>query len=282
MKFSNKLIAFVDILGFKKLVEAAETGKDNHLDMALSVFERYGSPQHRNHFRQHGPINCPPIPFIERDLDFRATAISDCLVISSEVSPAGAINLLQHCWAFALDLLTNGLMCRGFVTRGQIYHSDTRFVGTGYQKALAREHSVIAFKRKADEMGTPFIEIDRDVCEYIESQNDARVKQMFGRIVKGDGNVMAIFPFQCLEHSFIIGDYREQMFDTEREKESNQKLRAMLINMKMRVMELIDHSNSHAVQKGEHYLLALDKQLAVCDSTDELLGRLSSSFPRQY
>lgn len=282
MKFTEKLVAFIDVLGFKKLVEAAETGNDRNLNAALSILEEFGSPKHRNNFRQYGPIICPRSHFIERDLDFRTTFISDCLIVSSEISPAGAINLVQHCWAVALKLLTNGLMCRGFVTRGLIRHSDTQFVGTGYQKAYESERRVTAFRREADERGTPFIEIDRVVCNYIEQQNDACVKQMFGRFVKRDGEAMAIFPFQCLQHSFIVGDYHGHMFDPEREKESNQNLRKMLTDMKQSVMALVDQSNSRAVQKGEHYMRALDAQLAVCDSTDEMLVRLCTPFPRQY
>jgi hypothetical protein len=232
-------------------------------------------------FIVYGHNICPESQLLERGLNFRTTRVSDCLVISSEISPAGAINLLQHCWGFALNLLANGLMCRGFVTRGKIHHTDDQFVGSGYQRAYEGESQVTAFKRKTNERGTPFIEIDQSVCDYIASVPDACVKQMFKRIVKGDGEIMAIFPFQCMEHSFVIGGLWGQKFDANKERQSNQNLRAMLTNMKQKVTALVDHSNSRAVQKGEHYIRALEAQLAVCDSTDEMLLRLEAPFPRR-
>lgn len=282
VQFTEKLIAFVDVLGFKNLVEAAERGNKTPLTAALSVLEKYGGASHRKDFIAFGHNICPTSPSVERGLNFRATRVSDSLVISSEVSPAGAINLLQHCWGFALNLLANGLMCRGFVTRGNIYHTDDQFVGTGYQKAQEREPQVRAFKRDADERGTPFIEIDRPVCNYIAEQSDACVKQMFGRMVKGDGDIMAIFPFQTLEHSFVIGGHWGNQFDAQKEKESNQNLRVMLTNMKQKVSELVDTSNPRALQKGDHYIRALDAQLAVCDGTDAFLLQMGTPFPRRY
>jgi hypothetical protein len=104
---------------------------------------------------------------------------------------------------------------------------------------------------------------------------------MFKRIVKGDGEIMAIFPFQCMEHSFVIGNFWGQKFDANKERQSNQNLRAMLTDMKQKVTALVDHSNSRAIQKGEHYIRALEAQLEVCDRTDEMLLRLEAPFPRR-
>ena len=51
---------------------------------------------------------------------------------------------------------------------------------------------VSAFKRKADENGTPFVEIDPSVCHYIENGSDSCVKEMFSRYVKNDGVVSGL------------------------------------------------------------------------------------------
>src|SRR6267378_3569937 len=78
------------------------------------------------------------MPFAARvraDLDFRLTQISDCVVVSTEISPAGVINLVNRCWGAVIRLLQNGLMCRGYITRGRIFHTETQVIGTGYQRA---------------------------------------------------------------------------------------------------------------------------------------------------
>jgi len=279
IEFSDKFIAFIDVLGFKKLVEAAEAGNDQVLNEVLDVLTDFGSAEYRKRFEVTGPKICPQSSCLQRSLDFRATHISDCLVVSSEVSPAGVINLVHHCWAVVLYFLQKGVMCRGHITRGQIFHTDTQFVGTGYQKAYENEAKVAAFKREADERGTPFVEVDREVCEYVATNGDWCVKEMFSRFAKGDGEVVALFPFQRLSHSFIIGDYGGHKFDPAEEKRANNNVRSWLLEMKERVLALVDKSNPSAVRKAEHYIKALDAQLAVCNSTDEFLVRLTSRFP---
>jgi hypothetical protein len=89
-------------------------------------------------------------------------------------------------------------MCRGYITRGSIFHTDSDFLGTGYLKAYEyeSERKVTAFKRTADEKGTPFVEVDRVVCEYIQQGDDLCVKNMFSRFVKGRRGGYGVVPVQ--------------------------------------------------------------------------------------
>jgi hypothetical protein len=165
-------------------------------------------------------------------------------------------------------------MCRGYITRGSLSHEGIQFYGSGYQKAYKSEHDVSAFKRGADERGTPFVEIDRLVSEYLATDGDWCSREMFSRCVKGDGEVIALFPFQRLQHSFIIGNSGTHRFDPGREKQANHNLRTNLTRMKHSVLALVDQANIEAVKKAEHYIRALDTQLAACDQTDDILTRL--------
>jgi hypothetical protein len=276
IEFKDKFIGFVDILGFKKMVEAAEAGTGTPLPQLLETLKKLGAPDDRKRFEKRGPTICPQSTYIQRDLDFRVTQISDCVIISSEVSPAGVINLVNHCWIAVIQLLTKGIMCRGYITRGSIYHTETQIIGSGYQNAYSKEREVAAFKRKADERGTPFVEVDQTVCNYVRDHGDSCVKEMFSRHVKDDGVVIALFPFKRLSHSFIIN--RE--FDPEKEKRSNKNVRLWIENFKELVMALVDQTNPNAVSKAEHYVAALDAQLEVCEKTDEMIDWLNYPFPQ--
>ena len=278
VEFKDKFIAFVDILGFKKLVEAAEAGTGMPLSVLLETLKELGKPEDRQRIEKHGPTVCPQSSYVQRDLDFQLTQISDCVVVSSEVSPAGIINLLDHCWSAVIQLLTKGIMCRGYITRGSVYHSDKQIIGTGYQEAYRKEADVTAFKREADERGTPFVEVDQVVCDYVSNHGDKCVKEMFSRYVKKDGDLTVLFPFQRLAHSFIIAGFGHR-FDAEKEKRSNENLRRMIRKVKDRVLELVDHSNPDAVSKANHYVAALDIQLAGCDRTAEAIDMLCAHFP---
>jgi hypothetical protein len=277
VEFKEKFVAFLDVLGFKNLVEAAEAGTTVPLNDVLEVLRELGSPEERLKFEKHGPKVCPQSAYIQRNLDFQITQVSDCFIVSSEISPAGAINLINYCWTVVLLLMDKGFLCRGYITKGPMSHDgDKHFFGTGYHKALNNERNVTAFKRDADERGTPFVEVDRLVCDYVTSCEDRCVKEMFSRFVQGDGKVMALFPFKRLAHRFIVAGFG-QTFDAEQEKRSNENVRSRVRKIKETVMSLVDSSNPNAVSKAEHYIRALDAQLDVCDRTDEFITKWKSS-----
>lgn len=278
-QFKDKFIGFVDILGWKALVEAAEIGIGMPLSSLLEMLKMLGTHEDKEKVEKHGPAICPASKYVQHNLDFKLTQISDCVVVSSEVSPAGVINLVSHCWGAIIRLLTKGIICRGYITRGLIYHTDGQFIGSGYQEAYINEDQVTAFKRKAEEKGTPFVEVDPVVCDYIRDNSDSCVKEMFSRYVKEDEKITALFPFQRLQHSFIIGDFPGRKFDPEKERQANENMRSMIIKMKESVMSLTDQSKPDAVSKAEHYIAALDAQLEVCNKTDEMLDILGFSFP---
>jgi hypothetical protein len=276
MQFKEKFIAFIDILGFKQLVECSERGEGIPLEKIVELVEKLGRAGKRQFFQQYGPEMCPTAAFLQRDLDFRATQISDCVVMSAEISPAGGINLISQSWSAVAHLLTDGLLCRGYITRGFIYHTDTQFIGTGYQKAVEKEKSVLAFSRHTNDLGTPFVEVDAQVRDYLTSSPDGCVREMFSRLVKDDGTLTAIFPFKSFSAKFAISP----SFDAAAQRKSNQNLRTSLRTMKENMMKYVDQSNRKAVTKSEHYLAALDEQLEICDRTDKVIDALADSFPR--
>lgn len=282
IEFKDKFIGYVDVLGWKEKVKAAEDGTGMSLAELLEVQKELGTPEHKSRIKKNGPKICPESVYVQRDLDFQLTQISDCVIVSNEISPAGVINLINHCWGAVIKLLTKGIMCRGYITRGSIYHTNgSDIIGSGYNEAVDKEDKVSAFKREADEKGTPFVEVDPSVCDYVRDHGDSCVKEMFSRYVKQDGSMTALFPFQRLQHSFIIAGTLGHKFDPEKERQSNENMRSMIKKMKESVMALVDQSQPNAVSKAEHYVAALNAQLEVCKHTDEMITMCGSSFPRR-
>lgn len=253
MKFEEKFIAFVDILGWKDLVKASESGNGFSLAELKELTAILGSSNDVERFNRYGPRICPVSKYQQRNLSFELTQVSDCVIVSSEISPSGVINLISHCWGAVLGLMIKGIMCRGYITKGSIHHNRNEFIGSGYQNAYNREGGVTAFKLEADERGTPFVEIDPVVCSYVKDINDSCVKEMFSRLVKSDSKITALFPFQRLSHQFIIGGFG-QTIDPQKEKISNQNMRKLLANTKTRVMSFVDQSNPKAVKIGRAHV----------------------------
>lgn len=276
MEYKDKFVGFVDILGFKTLVEASESGGGMPLSNLLALAGKLGA-------RGGGEVRagrgiCPQSASIAPDLDFRVTQISDCVVVSAEVSPSGVIHLIEHCWDAVFELLQEGVMCRGYVTRGRIFHTNDQVIGSGYQRAVDKEKTVAVFRHEADERGTPYVEVDRSVMAYIE-QSDPCVREMSSRMIRSDGEMNALFPFKRLAHQFIIAGWGIP-FDAERERRSNDNIRRMLQRTRERVLSMVHGAGEKAAQKAGHYVAALDAQLAICDKTDAFIATLAAPFPK--
>lgn len=274
--FTEKFIAFYDILGWKHHVQAAEEGTGLSPAELGEVVSALGSDEDRRHFEEYGPTTCPDAPRIRKDLDFRITVTSDCAMVSTEVSPAGLINIVSHCWTACFKLLSKGIMCRGYIKRGRILHTAEHQFGTGLNDVIALEKQVSVFRQDADDRGTPFIEVDQEIVRYVDQQPDACVKEMFLRFVKVDGELTALFPFKRLNHDFMIGV--GATFDPEKERASVNIVRGWIHRMKEQVRRHVDRSDVSAVRKADHYIRVLDAQLIACDQTDDAIDRLIQPF----
>jgi hypothetical protein len=188
----DKFIAFVDILGFSSpLKTEEECGRG--VSRALELIQLLGSPD-----RTHFPSVCPHSARLAADVDFKVTQISDCVVVSAEPSPVGVVNLTHYCFGIGIRLLGEGALCRGYIARGNIYHADHQFIGTGYVRAVENEKRVRFMCADMADTGTPFIQIDEAVSDYVKNESDSCVRKMFARMTRSDGTYTAIYPFEAL------------------------------------------------------------------------------------
>ena len=274
MEFKEKFISFMDILGFSTMVKNAEAGDSPTLPELLEHLKKFGSSEDRNTFEQYGPTVCPESKFHQRNLDFRLTQISDCVIISTEITPSGLINLLHHCHGVVIKLLKSGVLCRGYVTRGNIYHTNTQFLGTGYEKAQKSEGLVKAFRGDETEKGTPFVEIDQKVAEYVRNCGDECVIDMYSRLVLKDGEPHALFPFQRLP-PYGFGS----SCDLEKEKRNNSVSRQFLETLKQGLNDFLPPQDDRASKKHQYYQHAIDDRIKICDQYEKDIDLLNSPYP---
>lgn len=261
--FSEKFIAFVDILGFKSLVAEAEKGENVSLDDVIALTKELGGPEKVERYRKHGPRLCPQSAKISNDVAFALTQVSDCVIISTEISPAGLISLVQECWDAAFGVLHKGYLSRGYITRGSIYHTESNLLGSGYKSAYQSESSVQAFKLEADERGTPFIEIDPEVTKYAMEQTDNCVVRMFDKMTETKDGTTAIYPFKVIGQDVIFGgaEFCMQFVDRNRDLEQAHHIQESILNYKKRLWDRADRSRPDVIQKLNHYTRALNEKL---------------------
>ena len=114
-KYTEKFVAFIDILGFKNMVASSSaTGKPSieELEKLQSILR---NEQDQRFYKTSGAEIAPCSKHIQKDLNFVVSQVSDCAIVSAEVSPAGIINLIKFCWKIVLQLLEKGVLCRGYI-----------------------------------------------------------------------------------------------------------------------------------------------------------------------
>ena len=208
----------------------------------------------------------PPVqsdaPRITGDIDLRISSVSDCVLVSAEISPAGIINLVSHCWTSCMKLLSKGVLCRGYIARGRICHTPQYQMGPGLIDVVDREKQVSVFKEEPEEGSTPFIEISREVVQYVERHGDRYVQEMFFHLVRTDGDVAAIFPFRVLDCRCSRGRVGAARAPGQ-EHASPGNVESSIRRIKERINRHIDPSDPEARRKGNYYIRMLDAQLEV-------------------
>jgi hypothetical protein len=183
-KYEEKYVAFIDILGFKSIVEKSNTNE--HVEYIIRIMGLLGSDCDRTRIST-GTTICQNSKMINGNLDIQVTQCSDSVIISTELSPAGAINIINLCRTIYDRLILNeSILCRGYITKGKIYHKGTTFFGPAYQIACDNEKYAASVPSDNGPIGRPFIEIDPcvgiDLKEYGEA--DECIKLNFNRYTK--------------------------------------------------------------------------------------------------
>ena len=127
MMYQNAIVTFMDILGFKQLVEADDTGVS--ISQILDEMERQGTYDYEK----------------GEEVGVRTLTVSDC-VIRAAWTPNGdmipfstaAMELLRL-GLMQLNLLNKDIVIRGGVAHGRVFLEDNRIFGRAYQDAYAIE-----------------------------------------------------------------------------------------------------------------------------------------------
>lgn len=134
-KYEYRLVAFIDLLGFKDLVSTFET-QPNIFEWTLSKLRAldamkqmvYGFPE-------------------ELDVHMEYTVFSDSIVLSSRI-PEDPVNTSLYQIAFTCSMLLRaGLFARGAIVDGYLYHKDNIILGQGMIDAYSQESTKALYPR---------------------------------------------------------------------------------------------------------------------------------------
>ena len=130
--YSDRYVAFVDILGFSAIVRKIEHDATSHRINALADALRAIGSHH---------------PSLNGGDDFQFQTFSDSIVISSATTPTGLLHIFHSISELFIDLLKPGLLIRGAVAKGKLYHDQFVMFGPALLDAYSIETNIAKYPR---------------------------------------------------------------------------------------------------------------------------------------
>lgn len=176
MATSNCLVAFIDILGFKNLVDDYFSGKDKTslkvINNALKEANEFGISYAKNHLKKY-------------DISFKFKQFSDCVSISMPIVQQNHHSFLTIIAAFInvirvynIILLENGIIVRGAISIGNHFENTRTIFSQGLISSYILESQKAIYPR---------VIIDKKVIEII-NQTIKEYSEEYGNFYSFCGN----------------------------------------------------------------------------------------------
>ncbi len=275
MQFEDRFVAFVDILGFSEKVEELEKREGG-----LSQIENMVSALWSDDRDNFPFMLCPQSDRGAEDLSFVATQISDCVVLSAEATPLGLLRLVDECGRSISNLLEIGLMARGYISKGLVYHEVGQFFGSAYQEAVKNEAKVKFSFHPSDVSKTPFVELSEAVTEFYRATTDMCVKRFLGESLIESGGLVAVDPFSRQKRLISMHASNLSSGDADLEQKTLKHLSELRVSLEaLRTQVDCAAGTSERVQvKRREYNTGLSKLQEQIETVFEMYELLSSPF----
>jgi hypothetical protein len=131
MPYSERYVAYIDILGFSEIIKRSETNPRLYEELVKKLSE----------IQAREPIEG------EEAIDFQFQTFSDSIVVSVSSELRGLAYLLNAIYIFALDLMQESLLIRGAIAKGKLYHKKGVMFGPAFIEAYRLEQTVAKYPR---------------------------------------------------------------------------------------------------------------------------------------
>lgn len=186
-EFEKRAVLFLDIMGFRKMVESCEIKPENieRIFNVLSII--------KTHFKEYP--------------DILKVQFSDSIVISFRADDNGAvIELIGSLQSLTKKFILSGFLLRGGLVFGEIYHDNDFIFGPAMNKAYDIESKSAIYPR---------IVIEKEIIEYGQKY----LPEYFN---EGMENYIFNYVSNDIDSNFFI-DYFQKGVDTFWEIEQNDK-----------------------------------------------------------
>lgn len=172
MNYEKRIVAFIDILGFEKLIDETinEDGTDNIKKIATIV--------HAIEIIR-GPISDPEHVMESSKV---VTQFSDSLVISFHISEESKVfYTLLEIQRMIMNLVFEGILCRGGIAFGKLVHNEKLIFGPAMVEAHKLESKVANYPRIILSEQIINIGIDSRAMHHNKKQESEHIKSRLGK-----------------------------------------------------------------------------------------------------
>ena len=131
--YSERCVAFIDILGFSAIVNNSITSPEQASNLAKILSQMTEN------------TNSDIVTFSGDD--FKTQTFSDCIVISESASDHGLSHLVWIISQLERDLLAEGILTRGGIAEGLLHHSERIVFGPALIEAYRLESTTAIYPR---------------------------------------------------------------------------------------------------------------------------------------
>ena len=140
LTYENRLVAFIDILGWTSVVRTSPEDREKTQKLGLALNTIRGLTQQSEWMENNSDTNGWPG-------DPKITQFSDCLIISTRDDFYGKTHLINTLGFLSMSLLHQGLLLRGGLTIGKLYHQESMVFGPALLKAHELESRSAVYPR---------------------------------------------------------------------------------------------------------------------------------------
>lgn len=144
MKYEQRIVTFIDILGFKSLldetVDKNNEDVEDKINLVISAYEA---------IREIWNLDVAPSDLLSNKSSSKQVSIfSDCIVVSSKVEESSEVfyTLLEIKWLI-MRLLSRKILCRGAVALGKFIHTPNYLFGPALVEAYILESKAAMYPR---------------------------------------------------------------------------------------------------------------------------------------
>ena len=168
-KAIDRVVAYIDILGFKNLTDRALKDNDTILSQVYDALRMMSATAM---LKNRGPFNGRKLAQFAQ-----ATAFSDCIVISDSNNDLEVGRVISDVAMLADFLLRDNILCRGAIATGLTVHDDMVLFGIGVINAYEIESKIAIYPRiviqenliqRATGFLTPKLKRDADGIWFID------------------------------------------------------------------------------------------------------------------